>query len=504
MTRSSRLILVCAAVAAASAFALLAGCETAKKPAEPREVARGNERYFPTGDRSTSSVLLRQFMPREIRVGQEYDSTIEVINLTNGTLRNVTVNLESLANTQYISASPAATRSQAGDMSWLVAEIPASGMREIKLRAKAVAPGVASNCLTVGFANMLCASSTVVQPSLVLEKRAAPEICGTCEEIKFTYLVKNAGTGTAEGVVIKDALPAGLTTTDGKSTVEIAAGDLGEGAEKSFNISVQAAKRGRYSSSATATSSAGLSTRSSDPTTVVKQPVFAFSCDANNRVFLGRDLDYRITVRNIGDCAAQGATVKALVPAGASYLSADNSGRLEGGYAVWNMTSLPAGQATTVTMRIRPSSIGFAKVDATASAACAAPVTTTCATEVVGIPAILLEVVDTVDPISVGAETTFVVTATNQGSSDDTNVKVIATLPASMEFVSGSGATPVSVSGQTVTMSPVAKLAPGAKAEWRVVIKAKSVSDARSRWEMTSDQFKVPVIETESSNLYAP
>ncbi|MCX5652069.1 MAG: hypothetical protein NTU45_11865 [Planctomycetota bacterium] len=503
MTRSSRLVLAYAAVTAASALALLAGCETAK-PAEPREVARGDERYFPTGDRATSSVLLRQFSPREIRVGQEYDSTIEVVNLTNGALRNVSVNLESLANTQYISATPAATRSDAGDLTWLVAEIPAAGTRQIKLRAKAVAPGVASSCLTVGFANMLCASSTVVQPSLVLEKRATPETCGTCEEIKFTYLVKNAGTGTAEGVVLKDALPAGLTTADGKSTVEISAGDLAEGAEKSFNIAVQASKRGRFSSSATATSTAGLSTRSSDPATVVKQPVFAFSCDANNRVFLGRDLDYRITVRNIGDCPANGATIKALVPAGASYLSADNSGRLEGGYAVWNMTSLPAGQATTVTMRIRPSSVGFARVEATASAACAAPVTTNCATEVVGIPAILLEVVDALDPIAVGNETTFIVTATNQGSSDDTNVKVVATLPASMEFVSGSGATPVTLSGQTVTMSPIARLAPGAKAEWRVVVKAKSAADARSRWEMTSDQFKLPIIETESSNLYTP
>jgi hypothetical protein len=51
-------------------------------------------------------------------------------------------------------------------------------------------------------------------------------------------------------------------------------------------------------------------------------------------------------------------------------------------------------------------------------------------------------------------------------------------------------------------MSAVASLAPGAKAEWRIVVKAKSAQDARSRWEMTSDQFKVPVIETESSNLY--
>jgi hypothetical protein len=62
----------------------------------------------------------------------------------------------------------------------------------------------------------------------------------------------------------------------------------------------------------------------------------------------------------------------------------------------------------------------------------------------------------------------------------------------------------VTAVGQTVTLSSVAKIAPGANAQWRIVVKAKGVADARSRWELTSDQFKAPIIETESSNLYQP
>jgi uncharacterized repeat protein (TIGR01451 family) len=127
---------------------------------------------------------------------------------------------------------------------------------------------------------------------------------------------------------------------------------------------------------------------------------------------------------------------------------------------------------------------------------------TNCATEVAGIPAILLEVVDTIDPVEVGKDTVFIVTATNQGSATDRNVKVVATLPASMTFVSGTGASAVSASGQTVTMSPVATLAPGAKAEWRITVRAAKAEDARSRWEMTSEQFKTPVTETESTYLF--
>ena len=180
-------------------------------------------------------------------------------------------------------------------------------------------------------------------------------------------------------------------------------------------------------------------------------------------------------------------------------MSADHGGAVEGGGVVWRMPSVAAGQSTVVSMTVRPSGTGDAGVTATVAAECVDPVYATCSTEVAGIPAILLEVVDTGDPVEVGQETVLVVTATNQGSSTDRDVKVVATLPASMTFVSGTGASKVSASGQVVTLSPVASLAPGAKAEWRVTVRAASAEDARTRWELTSEQFKAPVIETEST-----
>lgn len=475
-------------------------CNCPKPQAKPGAVGP-NERYFPTGEQSTSAILLRQVGPTEVRVGQEYDGAIEVVNLTDVDLQNVQVNLENMSNVQLVSSNPAWTRTN-GEVVWLLTDLPAAGTQRINFRAKASAAGAATNCLSVSYANRLCASTNVVEPMLQLTKTATPEVCGTCGDVTLTYAVRNAGTGTAENVVIKDTLPEGLATRDGRNLVELRAGSLAGGVERIYNIHTVAAKRGTFASAAYATSDSGITAKSGEPTTVVKQPAFAFSCDANNRVFLGRDLDYRISVRNIGDCEARDVLIKAPVPSACNFLSADGGGRFEGGAVAWRIDSLAAGRSATVTMSLHPTAVGSARTTATASAACLAGSSTECVTEVAGIPAILLEVVDTVDPVAVGTETTFVVTATNQGSSADSNVKVVATLPAAMEFVSGSGVTAVTAAGQTVTMAPVANLAPGAKAEWRVIVKARSAQDARSRWEMTSDQFKVPVIETESSNLY--
>lgn len=492
----------CGALAMCASLGLswLGGCESSQPRATPGAVA-ANERYFPTGELTTSAILLRQFSPGEVRVGQEYEGTIEVKNLTDVELQNIVVNLDNLSNVQFISSTPEWSRKN-GEVTWNLPILPAATTETIRFRAKAAAAGAASNCLSVTYANRLCATTNVVEPQLQLSKSVTPEVCGTCADITLTYAVRNSGTGVARNVIVKDTLPDGLALRDGRTVVELNAGDLGQGVERIFNLTANARRRGTFGSSAYATTESGPSVQSDDPMTVVRQPAFAFSCDANNRVFLGRDLDYRITVRNVGDCDASEVLVKAPVPGGSTFLAADSLGRLEDGTVAWRMERLGKGQAATVTMSIRPSAVGTARTTATASASCVAAASTECTTEIAGIPAVLLEVIDTVDPVEVGSDTTFVVSATNQGSSPDTNLKVVATLPPSMQFVSGSGSTQVVAVGQSVTMSAVASLAPGAKAEWRIVVKAKSAQDARSRWEMTSDQFKVPVIETESSNLY--
>lgn len=489
------------ALVASAAF--LASCNTCgTKTAATSNGDVYAELAFPTGDRSTSAILVRQTGPREPIAGKEYDYVIDVTNLTQGTLRNVKINLEDLSNVQFVSSAPEPVHSTNGDLSWVLSDLAPCATRSIKLRARPVSAGNTSNCLSASYANTLCSSATAVSPSLTLSKTATPEVCGQCGEIRLTYTVRNPGTGTAEGVVVRDNLPEGLMTSDGKATLALDAGDLPAGEQKTFTVTAKASRGGRFASAASATTEAGMTAKTAEVSTVVKQPVLAFSCDANNRVFLGRDLGYRITVRNTGQCDASGATVRATVPEGCRFVSADGSGRLEGRNVTWTLERLVPGKSATVTMNIQPSGVGAAKVAASAWADCVPTTTTECATEVVGIPAVLLEVVDTVDPVEVGTDTTFSVTVTNQGSSTDSNIKVVGTLPPSMQFVSGNGASSVSCSGQVVTMAPVASLAPGARAEWRIVVKAKSAADARSRWEMTTDQFKVPVVETESSNLY--
>jgi hypothetical protein len=91
---------------------------------------------------------------------------------------------------------------------------------------------------------------------------------------------------------------------------------------------------------------------------------------------------------------------------------------------------------------------------------------------------------------------------TNQGSAVGTNIGIVCTLPAEEEYVSSSGPTKATVVGKTVTFAAVPKLAPGAKATFKVVAKGARAGDVRFKTELTSDQTTAPVTETESTHIY--
>lgn len=153
-------------------------------------------------------------------------------------------------------------------------------------------------------------------------------------------------------------------------------------------------------------------------------------------------------------------------------------------------------------MVVAASTAGGYATTLTGNASCAESTSDRCTTELKGIPAILLEVVDITDPVEVGQETTYVITVTNQGTAPDTAIRIVGTLPGSETFVSATGATSGSASGQVVTFAPSGPLAPGAQISWRITVRANAQDDARFGVEMTSARLTKPVIETEATNLY--
>jgi uncharacterized repeat protein (TIGR01451 family) len=117
-----------------------------------------------------------------------------------------------------------------------------------------------------------------------------------------------------------------------------------------------------------------------------------------------------------------------------------------------------------------------------------------------GVSALLLNKGDDPDPIQVGEQTTYYVRVTNQGTRDDTNIKIVVEFPKELTPVSAdNGGT---IRGQTVTFPACPRLAPKQAFEYHVKAKGAAPGDARVTFIRTSDDIPAPTTAEESTRVY--
>lgn len=507
----SRVMLAVVCVVLATAFL---GCEcfvcdkkgTVGKHLEDKvktleaELAALKDTSKPMPATSLGALLIKRHGPKQVNKGQEYEYTIDVINHTGGSVTNVEVSEEIPPQLAFVSASPDPV-AEGPPVKWRLAGLDKGETETLKVRVRATETGSFRVCAVATYETPRCAMFKVVAPELALRKMAPDEVL-ICDMIPLQFEVENPGTGVAENVTIKDQLPNGLVTKDGQRTVTLDVGDLKAGQSRKLSVMAKAQKTGTFENSATASGAGGLEAESNTTTTVVRQPVLKISKSGPSKRFLGQKFSYEIKVENTGDAPARSTVVKDKVPAHTKFVSASDGGILLLDTVTWKLGALDPGESKDLELRLSVKGTGTARNTAVAKADCADEVSASAETVLSGIPAILLEVIDISDPIEVGNEETYVITATNQGTMDDDNVQIVVTLEDEMQFVSAAGPTEETVEGNKITFAPLASLAPKKKATWRVKVKAAQPGDVRLSVEMTSKMLKRPVNETEATHFY--
>lgn len=467
----------------------------APRPSDGRSVT-----YLPTGIRETSVIMIERIAPTEVVLGQPFDYEIRVTNLTRNALDGVILTDQCASNFKLESATPAQDSIDGNTLRWNLGAMAPGEVKSVKVRGSATSTDPVQHCLSAQYDMSSCMAINVVQPALKLAMTATAEAL-KCDPVAVKYTVTNSGTGVARNVVVKQTLPKGLTTADGKDSISVAIGDLAAGQSKEINASLAAGATGKFDHAASATADGNLKADAS-ASTVLKEPVLAIECSAPEKQFIGRSVTYEATVTNNGDGVARNAVADITLPAGVSVINATAGGTAAAGKVSWNLGDLAPKASKKIAVTVGTSAAAKLTSTASASAYCAKPVNCSKTTDVMGIPAVLLEVVDESDPIEVGGNETYVITVTNQGSAADTNIKIVATLEDAMGYVSSSGATAGTAAGKTVTFAPLASLAPKAQATWKVVVKANAAGDVRFKVTMNTDQLGRPVEETEATNFY--
>jgi len=454
---------------------------------------------YPTGNRATSALLLERSAPAEVAVNAPFEYLLTVTNLTGETLHDVVVTDPLPVGFKVASSDPAGTQ-QGANMAWNLGNLGPGEKKTIKVTGAAGEAGVLKDCAWAAYNLKSCLAVTVVKPAVTITKTAPAEVL-LCDPIPVKIVVTNTGTGNATNVVVKDTLPAGLVTADGKNVIEVNVGTLAAGQSREIPVVLKATQTGNLGSPAVVNATGGLTAQAA-ATTAVRKPVLAITKTGPAREFINRPVVYQVTLTNNGDGVAANTVLEDTLPTNATFVSASDGGVMAAGKVAWNLGSLAPKASKTVSVTVSSGAVAELTNSAGARATCADPVAATAKTTVAGIPAILLEVIDVIDPVGVGEETTYVVTATNQGSAVGTNIKIVCTTEAAQTVVTSGGATAGTVAGNTVTFATLPALAPKAQAQWKVTIKAAQAGDIRFKTVMTSDQIGRPVEETEATNQF--
>ena len=442
-------------------------------------------------------VRLEKSAPAVVSLNEPFDYNYTVT--AKDKVKRVVVEEQIPVGAKYVSSDPEAEVS-GSNVTWTLYNLEKGDRVPLKLTVSPSQVADLSSCATITAFPAACTTTSVGVPELAIVKTTPNQQVLLGAGVPWNITVTNTGNFCAYDVVVTDTLPAGVAHASGQKTLTTELGTLAPGESRDITVNTETTAIGEHCNVAQVSSSNAGSAKA-DACIVVVEAGLEVVKEGPPMQFVNKEASYKITVTNTGDVPLSDVVVTDTVPAQNRLLSAPGA-QINGNTAIWT-TSLGAGESKSFDLNVLGLQGGtYCNQVSAASAAYGLSGSDQACTDWRGYPALLIEVIDTEDPLLVGQQTTYVIQITNQGTASDTNVTLDVVLPAELKVVSASGDTQGTISGNNVKFAPYATLQAKQIIEFRVVAEAVAEGDARFRAEMNSDLLRTPVPEVESTQVY--
>jgi uncharacterized repeat protein (TIGR01451 family) len=239
---------------------------------------------------------------------------------------------------------------------------------------------------------------------------------------------------------------------------------------------------------------------------LVQQAQLTLSMFGPKKRHVGGTAEWDLRVTNTGEVPLTNVMVRDRLPPELRFQSATQGGQPGPGEVLWRLGTLAPHaqrivQLTTVADKLTPAAVHEAEATADPGLRAQAQASL----EIVGIPALRLEVVDEGDPVEVGKTVTYRIEVTNTGSLPAKRVEIKALVPGELRVVPNKATGPslATVTGQTVTFAAV-DVEPQKTVRYLIEAEGLKPGDVRFRAELRSQALDQPVIEEESTTIYDP
>jgi uncharacterized repeat protein (TIGR01451 family) len=445
-------------------------------------------------------VAIHVRVPAYANPGQEIEYRIVVENFSQAPAHHVIVRDPVPANARFVRANPEPS-SRDPELTWQLGTLEAGGKRELVLVLAPKGTEDVNNCARVQFEHGQCVRTTVNKPSFNLHKEGPAQ--GILNE-SLTYKLTLTNTGIIEltNVLLADILDPGLKHGSGKNRLSWIVGTVAPGQSHTVDYQVVATVTGRLCNKAIATV-AGDVRQQVDNCVTVGEAKLKLAMSGPHARYLNAPASYQIAVSNPGSVPLANVVIQNPLPGDTSFVSASDGGQFNGNLVQWNIGSLAPGGSQTVELALRAQAPGRICNHASASSDHGLISEAEACTEFVGVPALALDVADTMDPVEVGGTTTYNITVRNPGTNPATNVRIIATVPEQLEVTQAAGSTDNRKMGNRLIYEPLT-LRAGGEARYRIDVKAKNPGDVRFKVELTADALQAgPVQQEESTTIYS-
>jgi uncharacterized repeat protein (TIGR01451 family) len=480
----------------------LPGLEKAE-PIKPNATKSNEEKFAstPSISKQEPSVALEWMGPSALRVGVPAEYALTIRNTCAISVQKVVVQVRVPTGVKLQSTEPKAEGTE-GVLLWDLGTLTTKQEKVLKIKFLPPAKGDISCQAWVTFTGSSALKVQVREPKLMV-KAQAPEKALVGEAANVVLTVSNPGDFPADQIKLNVALGEGLESARGnKASFDL--GSLAGGESRQVTIPCVAKVAGKHKCEATVEGDDGLKANDTLNITVI-QPSIDLEVTGPKLRYLDKKGTYTFKVTNPSEASATNVFVTEVIPAGFKFVTADQGGQHDFATRTvkWFIGELGAGQSKEVKAELLATDTGDFTHKINVSGARGIKADKEHSTKVEGVSALLMEVVDTDDPIEVKTETTYEVRITNTGSKFETDVKLACTIPAQMKFKSASGPVKHTIVGNDIVFETIPKLAQRADATFKITVVGSVKGDARFKAMLTSGGLTQPVIKEESTRVYS-